>query len=752
MFYLVLHAVLVPISVNEVSIADSNTINFNFNAYGVVHDLQLEKHSFLSNEFSVFQVDDSSTSEVHVEDCYYINDVASFKYCDKLQGTFYSPELNETLSIQPHLELYNITRNVTINLEDNWCHHFVNKTHFLDTLHPPTNHLNKRALTARVEVLAIVDSSMINTYQNATAQHILDVFQYMAAIYAQSSNFTIPIRMQLNGILLFKQPILDFYDTANVLGTTQSLFKSLISKEILPQPQFDVLRKADHATIFMSTSFAEQQVIGVANTPAMCQDEYSVSAVSEFNTNGQISSTGYAYAHELAHSLNSGHDGVGLNSYCPPGVDIMSPYILQSLPSTFSVCSINAMSYYVNAIQQGSYRRCLFIENGYSLSSNNVTICGNGIVDVNEECDGMGETSCCNSNCTLKVNAKCDDLNGNCCQSCQFKSNTTICRSSSLNPNINACTPVKHQVDYCSGYDLHCPIRQFYLDNELCSINTLNGFCNNGYCFTPQDVCEAFQLTLESCTSNTSCSIYCDDGGVCVDTQYKLPQNAKCGLGLNGTCNALNTCIYPSSTTTALYQTTLLTSKSTIQTIIQSTSFTQKPSLESVPFFQIRPSTVAINSTSYQSTMSNTTYIPHTVYSEQTSTKLTLFTFKSSFTPQKSIHTSISTSTTKASSGAIITTVENLMSTSMEVTIDQTTLDPLDTLNTTNIISATSSTLSITPKSTIFTFDTIQQNPVTFAAILLVFLLFLVLLCICKRKLTNRDYKESSRSRPTSMA
>eukprot|EP00834_Sanchytrium_tribonematis_P003300 NODE_123_length_17687_cov_0.732261.p6 type:complete len:438 gc:universal NODE_123_length_17687_cov_0.732261:6381-7694(+) len=268
---------------------------------------------------------------------------------------------------------------------------------------------------------------------------------------------------------------------------------------------------------------------------------YSVSAVSESYTNGDVGQTGYAYGHELGHSLGAIHDATGTAASCPANINIMSPSIIMSLPHTFSSCSVAN----INGFLESTSSSCLGIRAGYGVTSGNVTMCGNGIVDEGEQCDTFGvATACCNANCTFKANAQCDDSNGQCCQSCKIASNSTICRPYTNNPFTDACTLPLDRNTKCDGTNIYCPLKSYIQSGTVCNANSASGFCNEGYCLTRPFICSQYGLTFGKCDKQNACTVICDNGNSCYNTQIEMTDGVACGAGSNGTCQ-VGTCIFP---------------------------------------------------------------------------------------------------------------------------------------------------------------------------------------------------------------
>ena len=71
---------------------------------------------------------------------------------------------------------------------------------------------------------------------------------------------------------------------------------------------------------------------------------------------------------------------------------------------------------------------CLFL---LFPESNSLTVCGNGRIEGDEECDaGFNGDSCCTSFCKLQIGALCSPMNHECCDNkCRTADNKTICHA-----------------------------------------------------------------------------------------------------------------------------------------------------------------------------------------------------------------------------------------------------------------------------------------------------------------------------------
>ncbi|XP_059152339.1 ADAM 17-like protease [Physella acuta] len=126
-------------------------------------------------------------------------------------------------------------------------------------------------------------------------------------------------------------------------------------------------------------------------------------------------------------------------------------------------------------------------------------LCGNGLVEEGEECDGgalgtVGSDQCCNSDCTFKVWASCSSINTQCCQNCTIAPVGTLC----MDENVLDCKAPS----YCTGDSFKCPDQPNAKDWTECLPGAK---CYKGEC---KDVCELESITenftLQACLCRSS--------------------------------------------------------------------------------------------------------------------------------------------------------------------------------------------------------------------------------------------------------
>ena len=112
-------------------------------------------------------------------------------------------------------------------------------------------------------------------------------------------------------------------------------------------------------------------------------------------------------------------------------------------------------------------------------------ICGNGIVEREEDCDcGDVPTEQCEKCCDAKTckfhsGSDCSDESGPCCRNCKLQKGGTVCRAK----KDKYCD----LPEYCNGYEAKCPSNVFVRNGEPCESE---GRCMLGSCMKKDDHCK----------------------------------------------------------------------------------------------------------------------------------------------------------------------------------------------------------------------------------------------------------------------
>ncbi|XP_048648824.1 disintegrin and metalloproteinase domain-containing protein 18 isoform X10 [Marmota marmota marmota] len=146
----------------------------------------------------------------------------------------------------------------------------------------------------------------------------------------------------------------------------------------------------------------------------------------------------------------------------------------------FSNCSMYEYRNFISNFEAPCLQDLSYLQPLYK----NKPVCGNGILESNEECDCGNEEECqfkkcCNfKTCKLKGSVKCGS--GPCCTSkCEFSVAGAPCRKST----DQECD----FTEYCNGTSSHCVPDTYALNGYLCKFGT--AYCYNGQCRTTDNQC-----------------------------------------------------------------------------------------------------------------------------------------------------------------------------------------------------------------------------------------------------------------------
>ncbi|XP_062988842.1 disintegrin and metalloproteinase domain-containing protein 9-like [Elgaria multicarinata webbii] len=208
--------------------------------------------------------------------------------------------------------------------------------------------------------------------------------------------------------------------------------------------------------------------VGMAFVGTVCSPDFGGS-ISAFNHDSVLYQATIV-AHELGHNLGMNHD----DKNCP------GSYIMHSSANgskNFSSCSSN------------DFERLILSGRGTCLRnapkpSDIFTdpVCGNNVVDKNEECDCGTPNECTNPCCdaaTCRLTSGSECAEGLCCEKCQFKVAGMDCR-----PKRNVCD----LPEYCNGSYPDCPEDVYIMDGYQC--NNMKAYCYNGVCQNYDSQCE----------------------------------------------------------------------------------------------------------------------------------------------------------------------------------------------------------------------------------------------------------------------
>ena len=248
-------------------------------------------------------------------------------------------------------------------------------------------------------------------------------------------------------------------------------------------------------------------------------------------------------AHELGHILGMEHDDVVVPTL---GRDCSSnPGRMGRRLDSFSSCSVEwvRIKYAPGSTKYNNidYPACLEARD-YSVITGTTAVCGNGVLEGNEQCDCpngdcTGIDPCCNgATCMLKTGFTCSATWNKCCDPNTCKSplpSGTVCRA-----GRDSCDPV----ETCTGASVNCPSDQRLSIGETCLTPTLGvqGTCTCDGCQSMEYTCKQRDPSYTTCSSECG-DAWCDDGTGCYSWGDPLHVGQKCGDGKS--CNAAGMCV-----------------------------------------------------------------------------------------------------------------------------------------------------------------------------------------------------------------
>ncbi|CAL8268067.1 unnamed protein product [Lota lota] len=235
--------------------------------------------------------------------------------------------------------------------------------------------------------------------------------------------------------------------------------------------QQSIKHHADAVHLFSNVTFHYRRS-SVAYFGGMC----SVSRGVGVNEYGSTWSMAQSLAQSLAQNLGIQWDPTGRRKEC--GCDSWPGCIMEDTgvqhTRKFSKCSLND---YKEFLLKGG-GSCLFNRPTKLFEA---TECGNGFVEVGEECDCGSRPECykeCCKKCSLANGAHCSD--GPCCNNtCLFYPRGYSCRYA-----VNDCDIS----ETCSGDSGQCPPNLHKQDGYNCHLN--QGRCYSGECKTRENQCK----------------------------------------------------------------------------------------------------------------------------------------------------------------------------------------------------------------------------------------------------------------------
>ncbi|XP_007428403.2 disintegrin and metalloproteinase domain-containing protein 20-like [Python bivittatus] len=309
--------------------------------------------------------------------------------------------------------------------------------------------------TRYVEIAVVIEHERYLKFaknETLTALQVLDIIHIANSFYEPLS-----VQLCVVGLEIWSQK--NFIMISPVIDRTLQDFSDWRRDSLVNR------LKSDVGHLFACKTF--ELSLGSAYVGTVC-DERMGSAVISYMTSS-LSIISSIFAHELGHNLGMLHD----EQYCSCGrVNcIMAP--VHEVTDKFSNCSYNDYFLTMNA-------PCLLSPPDPDRIFK-IKLCGNRVVDKEEQCDCGSEAQCkldpcCQSNCTFRSGVSC--AFGQCCAKCQYLKSGTVCREKTSYCDLP---------EYCNGTSEWCPEDVYVQNGAPCSDDA---YCYRGNCMSEHTQCK----------------------------------------------------------------------------------------------------------------------------------------------------------------------------------------------------------------------------------------------------------------------
>ncbi|XP_016898639.1 disintegrin and metalloproteinase domain-containing protein 9 isoform X2 [Cynoglossus semilaevis] len=334
-----------------------------------------------------------------------------------------------------------------------------------EEIHHGQHRRMKRAILHQahyVELLLVVDNNKFNAMkrnETAVREEMVQLANLVDSIYVQLN-----IRVVLVGLEIWSQqnPI----SIEGGAGDVLTRFTQWREKELVPR------RRHDSAQLILRQGFGG--TAGMAFVSTICSRSHG-GGINAF-TNNNLPSFASILAHELGHNLGMNHDD-GRSCSCPVNACIMNSGATGS--KNFSSCSADDFEKMIIMTGGSCLLNVPHPDEAYS-----APYCGNGLVDVGEECDCGSQKECEKDPCceyqTCRLTSGSQCAFGECCHKCQFLPGGTVCRSAPDECDLP---------EYCNGSSPLCQSDVFVQNGAPCS--NQRAYCYNGKCQHYDGQCQA---------------------------------------------------------------------------------------------------------------------------------------------------------------------------------------------------------------------------------------------------------------------
>ncbi|KAF6083636.1 ADAM metallopeptidase domain 18 [Phyllostomus discolor] len=447
------------------------------------YTLHLTKHSFLSKNFLVYTFNetgslhtDSSYSKIH---CYYQGYIADFpnsfatlSICSGLRGFLqfenisYGIEPLESSARYEHIiyQVKNGNPDIPM-LAENYSNIWQKDQTYKVYLSSQKKTLSKQ-LPQYLEMHIIVEKALFDymgSEMMAVTQKIIQSIGLVNTMFAQ---------FKLTVIL----SSLELWSDENQISTNGDADDLL--KRFLGWKR-DYLILQPHDITFLFVYRKDPKYMGATFAGSICNKSYDTN-IAVYTDAITLEGFSVIIAQLLGLKIGLTYDNISECS-CPRATCIMNHEAVGSSGvKVFSNCSMHEYRYLVSKLDAKCLQNFPNLQPLYKTQS----VCGNGILELNEECDCGREEDCqfkkcCDYNtCKLKGSVKCGS--GPCCTpECEMSVVGTPCRKS-----------IDQECDfteYCNGTSSNCVPDTYALNGHLCRLGT--AYCYNGRCQTMDNQC-----------------------------------------------------------------------------------------------------------------------------------------------------------------------------------------------------------------------------------------------------------------------
>uniref|UniRef100_H0WR93 ADAM metallopeptidase domain 18 n=1 Tax=Otolemur garnettii TaxID=30611 RepID=H0WR93_OTOGA len=450
---------------------------------GKPYTLHLKKHSFLSHNFMIYTYDETgslhSESSYFTMHCHYQGHVVEFpnsfvtlSICSGLRGFLqlenisYGIEPLESSAKFEHIiyQVKNDNLNVSVLAE--------NYTSIWQKYKPYKVHLNSqkemfsKLLTQYLEVHIIVEKALydyMGSEMMAVTQKIVQVIGLVNTMFTQ---------FKLTVIL----SSLELWSDKNQISTMGEA-EDILQRFLAWKRNYLILQPHDIAYLLIYRN--HPKYVGATFPGMICNNNYDA-GIAMYPEAMSLEGLSVTIAQLLGLNIGLTYDDITKCS-CPRATCIMNHKAVSSSGiKIFSNCSMRDYRMFVSKLEGKCLQNLSDLTGLYQTQP----VCGNGILEHNEECDcGNGEEcqfkNCCDyKTCKLKGSVRCGS--GPCCTpKCELSIAGSPCRNST----DEECD----FTEYCNGTSSECVPDTYALNGHLCRLGT--AYCYNGQCQTPDNQC-----------------------------------------------------------------------------------------------------------------------------------------------------------------------------------------------------------------------------------------------------------------------